>query len=444
MTRGLIFLLIVFPALHARSLWAQPAPIRLTVVDAVARAFETSHRLAEARARQAGAEATVRVRQTADRPTASASAGYSRTNHVEEFGIPQPNSSVRLLYPDIPDNVVTRFGVQWPIYTAGRADALERSAAAEASAIRLDIDATRGDLRLETVRAYWAVATAIEATRVIEESVARADAQLNDARQRLAAGLVPPSDVLSFQAQRSGDEVRLIEARNLYESSLIDLRRLIGADPDAPIELVDSLVPAAPTPDSGRPAATLVEEALGRRPERQALTLRIGGAEERERAAAAGNKPTLGFAGGVDYARPNPHIFPRSGEWRTSWDLSVNVNWPIFDAGRTKAEVSEAQAAVVAARERLADLDETVAAEVRQRALDLRSAEAAVRAAEDGVSAAAEARRVVGDRFAAGVATSTDMLVAQEALLNAELVRARGLASVRLAEARLARALGRP
>ena len=145
MTRGLILLLIVFPALHARSLWAQPVPIRLTVVDAVARAFETSHRLAEARARQAGAEATVRVRQTADRPTALASAGYSRTNHVEEFGIPQPDSSFRLLYPDIPDNVVTRFGVQWPIYTAGRADALERSAAAEASAIRLDIDATRGD-----------------------------------------------------------------------------------------------------------------------------------------------------------------------------------------------------------------------------------------------------------------------------------------------------------
>ncbi len=50
----------------------------------------------------------------------------------------------------------------------------------------------------------------------------------------------------------------------------------------------------------------------------------------------------------------------------------------------------------------------------------------------------------MGDRFAAGVATPTDLLVAQEALLNAQLSRARALASVRLAQARLARTLGRP
>jgi outer membrane protein TolC len=50
----------------------------------------------------------------------------------------------------------------------------------------------------------------------------------------------------------------------------------------------------------------------------------------------------------------------------------------------------------------------------------------------------------MGERFAVGVATPTDLLVAQEALLNAQLARARALANLRLAEARLARALGRP
>ena len=67
-----------------------------------------------------------------------------------------------------------------------------------------------------------------------------------------------------------------------------------------------------------------------------------------------------------------------------------------------------------------------------------------VRAATDAVRSAAEARRVVADRFNAGVATSTDVLVAQVALLESELARTRALADVRLAEARLQRALGRP
>ena len=79
-----------------------------------------------------------------------------------------------------------------------------------------------------------------------------------------------------------------------------------------------------------------------------------------------------------------------------------------------------------------------------QRLLDLRSSRASVRAADAGVRAAAEARRVLGERFAVGVATTTDVLVAKEQLLTAELARARALAGVRLAEARLQRALGRP
>ncbi len=50
----------------------------------------------------------------------------------------------------------------------------------------------------------------------------------------------------------------------------------------------------------------------------------------------------------------------------------------------------------------------------------------------------------MGDRFAAGVATSTDVVVAQVAMLENELARTRALVAVRLAEARLHRVLGRP
>ena len=70
------------------------------------------------------------------------------------------------------------------------------------------------------------------------------------------------------------------------------------------------------------------------------------------------------------------------------------------------------------------------------------SARAQVRPAAEAVTSAAEARRVVQERFAAGVATSTDLLDAQQDQLEAELQRTRALANVKLAEARLARALG--
>ncbi len=186
-----------------------------------------------------------------------------------------------------------------------------------------------------------------------------------------------------------------------------------------------------------------MKQALDSRTERKALTLRIGGAEARQQAALTSTKPTIAFTGGVDYANPNPRIFPRKGKWQESWDVGVNVNWNFLDFGRARSQAAEASAAVTAARERVAEFDSIVSADIRQRLLDVESSRAAVRAATDAVRSAAEARRVVNDRFNAGVATSTDVLVAQVALLEMELTRTRALANVRLAEARLHRSLGR-
>src|SRR5262249_31001997 len=189
--------------------------------------------------------------------------------------------------------------------------------------------------------------------------------------------------------------------------------------------------------------ATLVDEAKRQRPERAALEKRVAASEARTHAAAGGQKPTVAVGGGFDYANPNPRIFPREETWKTSWDASVNVSWPLFDCGKARSETAEADAATRAARERLADLDGTIAVEVRQRLRETESSRAAIDAATDAVRSAAEARRVVGDRFAAGVATSTDVLDAQVVLLQAELDRTRAIATARIADARLARAVGR-
>ena len=177
--------------------------------------------------------------------------------------------------------------------------------------------------------------------------------------------------------------------------------------------------------------------------ERKALQSSPRWLEARKEAALTATKPTIAFAGGVDYSKPNRASFPKTREWQESWDVGVAVNWKFFDSGRAKSQAAEAAAAATATRERIAEFDSIVSADVRQRLLDLDSSQAMVRAARDAVRSAAEARRVVADRFSAGVATSTDVLVAQVALLEGELARTRALAGVRLAEARLERALGR-
>jgi len=424
--------------LHAATAAAQ-MPLRLTLDDAQARAVEQSHRIGEARARQQGADASVVVRSKADVPTLTALGGYTRTNHIDEFGVPQPNGQLRVIYPDIPDNFRTRLELQWPIYTAGRTDALERAARAEASATGADLAAVRLDLRLEVARAYWALVTARDTVRVLEAALATADRSLADVRTRVEAGLLPPNDVSRSEAQRARQELLLIEARGRVDAVTIDLDRLLGLPEGTPIETADGLETPPPSHDS--PA--LVGEALKQRPELAALADRALAAEARIAAIGTARKPLVAVNSGVDWANPNPRIFPRQDTWQESWDLSLNVSWQLFDWGKNAAERAEAQFAVAALNQRRAETEQQIRADVRKQVLDLGTTRAALAPARLAVTAARETQRVVADRFEAGVSTTLDVLDAQLAVLQAELDRTRVLADLRLAEARLARIVGR-
>ena len=431
---------VVVIACCASTAYAQQ-PLRVTLEEARARAQKASHRLAEMRARETAAGAAADARAAAGRPNIAVQAGYTRTNHVEEFVVPGASGAPpRVLYPDVPDNWRTRLDLQWPIYTGGRLDALERAARAEASAAAADLAASRADLRLEVARAFWALVTARSSVAVLERAVERALTHVNDVGQRLNAGLVPPNELASAEAQASRQRMLLIEAGNQRDVASADLARLMGENVLTPIEPADSLE-AAPVLTAELEA--LVVEAQAGRDDRRAILQRLEAAEDRRAAARAGALPIIALAGGVDYARPNARIFPRADRWDDSWDASVNVSWSLWDGGRTKAEVAEAAASAEAARQRLAEFDTVLALEVRQRTLEISSGRAAVAAAGDAVRSAEEARRVVAERFAAGVVTNIEVLDAQLALLQAELERTRALANVRLSEARLARATGR-
>jgi outer membrane protein len=435
-------LLLLLIAILPERLAGQSAlpPLRLTLEEALSRGLASSRRVAELEARVEGSGFAVEARRAADRPAVALLGGYTRTNHVDEFAIAAPGRAPQVVYPDIPDNYRARLDLQWPIYSGGRTDALERAAAAERSAAGADLDAARADLRLEITRAFWALVTARETEAVLARSLDAINAQVNDLRNRLTQGLIPPNDVSSGEAEAAHQRLLAVEAANLRATADADLRRVTGIENTGPIEPVANtdVAPAAVQPND-----SLVGQALKARPERRALEARASSADERVTAAAAAAKPQLTLAAGYDYARPNPRIFPRQEEFRTSWDLSANVSWSLWDAGRRSADQGEARTTARALHLRVEDFDRQVTFEVRQRQLESASSVAAITAADDEVRAAREAERVTTERNRVGVATSTDVLQAQVARLQAELDRTRAVANARVAQARLDRALGR-
>lgn len=423
---------------------AQEAPaVRITLDEAIQQGIANSQHLAEMRAREQAATAAVASRDASDKPIVAAQAGYTRTNHVDEFAIAIPNQPPRVVYPDIPDNYRARLDLQWPIYTGGRTDALDRAARAEAAAAGSDLAAARADLRLEITRAFWALATADDTADVLRRSLDAIDAQVSDLRTRFGEGLIPPNDVSSAEAQQARQRLLAVQAANQRAIVEADLRRLTGNEAPGTLEADPAAAGGVPgVTTKTQEVAGLIASALNARPERKALQQRESAAREQVAAAAAAWKPQISVGAGYDYARPNPRIFPRTTDWRTSWDASVNVAWTLWDGGRRAADRAVAVANAAALDARVADFDRSITFEVRQRRLELDTSVAAIGAADQEVRAATDAERVVNERYRAGVATSTDVLEAQVARLQAELDHTRAVADARLAQARLARATG--
>ncbi len=441
--RGRIPILAMAIAACATRAFAQ-TPLSLTLEDAISRAVAEAPRVAEARARQAAAASTVSSRRALGAPSLSATSGFLRTNHVEPFGIPEDNGRIRVLFPDVPNNYQVRAELGVPLFTNGRVSAAVASSEADARAQADDVRVAEEDVRLDVSRAYWTLVTARELVKVLETGLQRMDAWVSDVEARRAAGVLPPNDVLTAQAQRARQNVQLIQARNSAAYAEVDLARLIGVELDQPI--VTATPPDRPLAAAAdaltQPVGTLVIRAVQARAERAGLIERQAVMRANADAASASMKPQVGAVASVEPARPNQRFVPRLDEWNTSWDLGVNLVVPLWDGGRARADRAAALAQSDAIAQRVREFDAAVGAEVRQRVLDIASNRAALGAAGEAIAAATEARRVVGERFNAGVATPTDVLDAQNAVLQAELEQLQITAALRLGEARLLRTLG--
>jgi len=238
--RSTLALVVVLAATPAR---AQDV-VTLTVDDAVTRALAHAPRLAEARARERGAEAGVDARAAAGRPTFGLASSLLRTNHVDEFGIPQADGSTRVIFPDIPTNYRVRAELAVPLYTGGRIDALVGAARADRRAAEAERRAAAADVQLETVAAYWTLALARDRVGVLERTLERADAVVSDVSARVDVGLVPPNERLSAEARRAMRRVALVRARNAAAVAEAQVGRLVGLEPGTAVNLTTPVTAA--------------------------------------------------------------------------------------------------------------------------------------------------------------------------------------------------------
>ncbi|MBN9656945.1 MAG: TolC family protein [Acidobacteria bacterium] len=308
-----------------------------------------------------------------------------------------------------------------------------QASVAAQKASELSYKDARDTVALVVTSLYLQSASELSRIEAVEAQVAAAQALYNQAVDFKKEGMVPGIDVLRAQVELQAQKQRLIAARNSFEKSKLSLGRAIGLPDGQEIQLTDAMPQATPP-------APAMEEALARayegRMDYQSLSNRVKAAELSARAASAGYLPSVGFTGDYGVLGKSPV------NMHGTFMAGVGVNIPIFQGGRVKGEVLEAQAALAKERAQLDNLRGQIAFELRSALLDLKSTAEQLDVNRSAVTLAKQQSEQARDRFAAGVTNNLEVVQAQEAVAAANENFISSLFSYNLARAQLARAMG--
>ena len=273
-----------------------------------------------------------------------------------------------------------------------------------------------------------------------EARVAAVEAQLKTAQtlyqqavDQKSAGVVPAIDVLRAQVEMQAQQERLVTAHNDFDKSKLQLARVIG------LPVVQEFTLAQKIPYTPAPPLTL-EEAVARalrdRPDYAAAQARVRAAEFTAHAAETERLPKVGING--DYGVIGRTLANNHGTFSVAGAVTV----PIFNGGRIRGDIEEAQAALNQRKAEVEDLRGRIEYDVRAAFLDLNSAAEQVRVATSTLDLAQQTLTQAQDRFRAGVTNNVEVVQAQEAVANSNEVLISSTLQFNLAKLALARSLG--
>jgi outer membrane protein TolC len=377
------------------------------------------------------------------------------TNQAKSQRLPQADLSVTGLKVD-EDSAASSFGAQPEdqvlgslqlrqlIFSDGVNAGVDINSLLE-DAAALDLEIAKLDIAREAAVRFLQYLQAKTFTRIQRDNLALTRENLDTARIREEIGIAGRSDVFRWESQLAIDQQEAIEANAQTEVALASLNQVLHYTQES---RVDAVVPSLLDPNliTGRGRLErfvrnerefalfrgfMVAEGLRNVPELKKLDVLIA-ISQREILTNQRTYylPTVALSGalnhefsrsgaGADGGLAIPGIdFPERND--TSWNVAINVSIPVFQGGARKHALGQSRITLEQLRIQRQAVAEKIELGIRVSLQRVGSSAAAIDLSRAAADAAKKNYDLVRDAYARGVATSIDLLDAQNASLVAD------------------------
>lgn len=387
---------------------ATAEPITVTILQAVVRALEHNLGilLAEQESRSVDGDRLVALSRLLPNVTGSLSESRRKTN-LEAFGFPLGPAFPRVVGPF---NVFdARVFLSQTVFDA---DAFNQANAAahRLEAARRTYRGARSIVMLASANLYLQALAAQARSDAAVAQLASSQAIHQQAIDLKQGGIIAGIDVLRAEVRVSADRQHATAAANDAQKAKLQLARVMGL----PLGQEFNLAPDIPLiPESALTQQQAIDQAYLNRDDYQAAIEQVKAAEASRRAAVGNRLPSVRVT--ADYGA----IGLSAGTSLPTFNVTGAVDVPIFEGGRQRGRIAQADAELKRRTAQLEDLKASVYYDVRTAFLELESTKQQLETATRGRELAAQALQQSRDRFAAGVASNIEVIQAQEAVAQA-------------------------
>lgn len=281
--------------------------------------------------------------------------------------------------------------------------------------------------------AFYEVLRARKGVEIADSNVERLTKYRDAAVTRLKVGEVTKTTLLRAEGELSGALSEQIRSRNAYELTRAQLVRVAGIGPDFELREV-------PPQDAGDvKLSDLQQKALETRSEMKSLELQKDIAEKNVKFVKGLYWPNLTLSAVYTAADQNPTSPTFNQE---SMFGGVTLTYPFFEGGLRRAEVSQARSQLRQAELLVKDTAKSVNVEVENAYLELITQRGIRKSLQDQLAFATDNFNAVTRQFNFGLASSLDVIDANNLLVTSQQQMANADYGYQLAIFRLKRATG--
>ncbi|SNU03683.1 Outer membrane protein TolC [Prevotellaceae bacterium MN60] len=329
--------------------------------------------------------------------------------------------------------------VTQPIFMGGAIVALNKMADIGEEMAANSADSKHQQTLYQIDQAYWQVVSLRHKQKLAQGYLDLIKKLDSDVQKMIREGVATRSEGLSVSVKVNEAEMTLMKVNDGLTLSRMLLCQLCGLPVNEQVVLIDEekeeleTVPAAPQAN--------VEQAMESRPELRILQNMVDLNKQTTNMLKAGNLPQVALMGGYAFSNPNLYNgFQR--KFGGVWNIGILVRVPVWNWGDVAYKVRASKGAGAIARLELDEAREKIQLQVNQSTFQVNEANKTLQLAKASVERANENLRTANLGFQEGVISSTTVMEAQTAWLQAASQKIDAEINVKLSEVNLQKALG--